>query len=120
MICIIPHIVPICPPLTAPDNGDIDCSLGGDGEANPGNTCTFTCDDGYELGGSTSRTCGDDGSWSDTDTICTKSMHIIWPKYHCSLTLSTDIPQGGLVSPDVPVSHYPLTLYFYLKIHCRL
>ncbi|XP_065905188.1 P-selectin-like [Dysidea avara] len=61
-----------CPPLTAPDNGDIDCSLGGDGEANPGDTCTFTCDDGYELGGSTSRTCGDDGSWSGTDTTCTR------------------------------------------------
>ena len=66
-------IVPTCPPLTAPDNGDIDCSLGDDGEANPGDTCTFTCDDGYELGGSTSRTCGDDGSWSGTDTTCTRS-----------------------------------------------
>ncbi|XP_065903900.1 P-selectin-like [Dysidea avara] len=64
--------IPTCPPLTAPDNGDIDCSLGGDGEANPGDTCTFTCDDGYELGGSTSRTCGDDGSWSGTDTTCTR------------------------------------------------
>ncbi|XP_065905187.1 sushi, von Willebrand factor type A, EGF and pentraxin domain-containing protein 1-like [Dysidea avara] len=64
--------LPICPPLTAPDNGDIDCSLGDDGEANPGDTCTSTCDDGYELGGSTSRTCGDDGSWSGTDTTCTR------------------------------------------------
>ena len=68
-------LVPTCPPLTAPDNGMINCSLGGDGEANPGDTCTFTCDDGYELGGSTSRTCGDDGNWSGTDTTCTQGMY---------------------------------------------
>ena len=64
----------MCPPLTAPDNGDIDCSLGDDGEANPGDTCTFTCDDGHAPGGSTSRTCQDDGSWSGTDTTCTRGM----------------------------------------------
>ena len=71
------YIVPTCPPLTAPNNGDIDCSLGGDGEANPGDTCTFTCDDGYEQGGSTSRTCGDDGSWSGSDTVCKKGTMFV-------------------------------------------
>ena len=40
-----------------------------------GDTFTFTCDDGYELGGSTSRTCGDDGSWSGTDTTCTRGRY---------------------------------------------
>ena len=74
------HFVEIvtCPPLTAPDNGAIDCSLGDDGEANPGDTCTFTCNDGYELGSSTSRTCGDDGSWSGTDATCTFGMMILY------------------------------------------
>ena len=38
-------LVSTCPPLTGPDNGDIDCSLGGDGEANPGD---FICDDGLK------------------------------------------------------------------------
>jgi len=73
------HFVEIvtCPPLATPDNGVIDCSLGDDGEANPGDTCTFTCDDGYELGGSTSRTCGDDGSWTGTDATCTFGMIIL-------------------------------------------
>ena len=79
---ILFHLVPTCPPLTAPDNGDIDCSLGDDGEANPGDTCTFTCDDGYELGGSTSRTCGDDGNWSGTDTTCTRGMHCVMGQSH--------------------------------------
>ena len=54
----------------APNNGDIDCSLGGDGEANPGDTCTYTCDDGFGLDGSGSRTCRNDGSWSGTEPTC--------------------------------------------------
>ena len=63
-----------CPPLTAPDNGDIDCSLGDDGEANVGDTCSFTCDLGYELTGSDTRSCQIDGSWSGNETECTRSM----------------------------------------------
>jgi len=39
-----------------------------------GDTFTFTCDDGYELGGSTSRTCGDDVNWSDSD------MHYLYKR----------------------------------------
>jgi len=64
----------------APNNGDIDCSLGGDGEANPGDTCTFTCDDGFELDGSDSRTCRDDGSWSGTEPRCRRGM-LCTPSY---------------------------------------
>ena len=58
-----------CPPLSDPDNGMIDCSLGDDGVANPGDTCTYTCDDGYMVNGDMIVTCGDDGTWSD-DTTC--------------------------------------------------
>ena len=65
-------IVPTCPPLTAPDNGDVDCSLGDDGEANPGDTCTYSCDDGYDLSGSTTRACQDDGTWSGTEAVCSR------------------------------------------------
>jgi len=34
-------------------------------------TCSFTCNTGYELTGSDNRTCQSDGSWSGTETICT-------------------------------------------------
>ena len=64
------NAVPTCPRLTAPANGDIDCSLGDDGETNPGDTCTLTCDDGFDLGGSASRTCMDDETWSGSTTSC--------------------------------------------------
>ena len=48
----------------------IDCILGDDGVANPGETCSFTCNGGLLLNGSTSRTCQDNGSWSGSDAMC--------------------------------------------------
>ena len=59
-----------CPSLTAPTNGMISCSLVGDGVADPGESCTFTCNTGYELMGSGTRTCGNDGSWSGSVATC--------------------------------------------------
>ena len=58
-----------CPRLTAPDNGMIDCtgSLFED-------TCTFSCDDGYELTGSENRTCQSDQTWSGTEPMCVQGM----------------------------------------------
>ena len=35
-----------------------------------GDTCSFTCNTGYELTGSDTRTCQSDGSWSGNDVIC--------------------------------------------------
>ena len=68
LICVC--VVPTCPRLTAPANGDVDCSLGDDGQPNPGDTCTFTCDDGFGLSGSASRTCMNDETWSGSTTSC--------------------------------------------------
>jgi len=73
MLLFTQTILATCPPLTAPDNGDIDCSLEGDGEANPGDTCTFTCDDGYEINDSETRTCQNDGMWNDSEPTCDRS-----------------------------------------------
>ena len=58
-----------CLPLTAPDNGMIDCtgSLFED-------TCTFSCDDGYELTGSENRTCQSDQTWSGTEPMCVQGV----------------------------------------------
>ena len=41
-----------CPTLSDPSNGAINCSLGDDGVPSYEDTCTFTCDTGYELTGS--------------------------------------------------------------------
>jgi len=65
--CLLSSV--LCPLLTAPDNGMIDCtgSLFED-------TCTFSCDDDYELTGSENRTCQSDQTWSGTRAICAGGM----------------------------------------------
>ena len=59
-----------CPSLTAPSNGMINCSLGDDGASSYEDTCSFTCNAGYELTGSDTRRCQDDGSWSGLPVSC--------------------------------------------------
>ena len=59
-----------CSPLTDLNNGVINCSLGDDGVPSYEDTCSFTCNTGYELTGSDTRICQSDGSWSGTDDVC--------------------------------------------------
>ena len=66
----------LCQFLTAPTNGIINCSVGGDGVPNPGDTCTFACNTGYELMGSGMRTCGNDRSWSGSDALCSRGEQL--------------------------------------------
>ena len=81
----------VCDPLGAPDNGDIDCSLGSDGAANPGDTCTFICDEGFRLHGSVMRICqvrhGEGTSWSGNETRCESGMHRMFSLF-CEASLS--------------------------------
>ena len=64
--------MPVCPPLSAPENGGISCTLGDDGVANEGESCTFSCDDGYKLNGPAKRVCQKDQSWNSVQPVCTK------------------------------------------------
>ena len=55
-----------CDNLSTPPNGEIaSCSSGRVGVGYEGDTCSFTCNTGYELTGSDTRTCQSDGSGSD-------------------------------------------------------
>jgi len=68
----------VCETLTAPDNGDIDCSLGNDGLPTNRDTCSFTCDDGFMLNGSETRTCRirrGRATWSGDEATCVPSMY---------------------------------------------
>ena len=71
---MVNHLVGLCPVLTDPDNGMVDCSLGDDGVPTEGDTCVYTCDDGYELSGDRVRECQSDGMWSGNDTTCKAGM----------------------------------------------
>ena len=61
-----------CPPLDGPDNGVIDCT-----GIVYGDTCSFTCDDGYELTGSDTRTCQSDGNWNGSEAECEQGILIV-------------------------------------------
>ena len=67
----------MCLPLAAPDNGMIDCAGRRGRHHTFGNTCTFSCNHGYELIGSETRTCQSDGTWNGTEAMCILGMLLI-------------------------------------------
>ena len=73
--CIKSIIIVTCPSLTDPNNGTITCSFGDDGVLSYEDTCSFTCNTGYELTGSDTRTCQSDESWNDTEIMCRRGMY---------------------------------------------
>ena len=59
----------VCSELISPNYGNISCSLEDDGVPSYEDTCSFTCNTGYKLTGSDTRTCQSNGSWSGSDDI---------------------------------------------------
>jgi len=71
-VCILVDIR--CDILSTPSNGGMLCSSGRVGVGYEGDTCSFTCNNGY---GSDSRTCLSNGSWSGSETICKQGMCLL-------------------------------------------
>jgi len=64
-----------CTPLVdSPNNGEIECLLGDDGQPNPGDTCSYTCNAGFVIDGITVRTCQNDATWSGTEPTCRQGV----------------------------------------------
>ena len=59
-----------CSSLNDPKDGTISCSLGDDGTPSYEDTCSFTCNTGYELTGNSERICQSDGNWSGSPVSC--------------------------------------------------
>ena len=65
--------------MDSPSNGMVNCSLGDDEVSSFEDTCSFTCDTGYDITGSDTRTCQSDGSWSGNDVVCRRSkLHLTY------------------------------------------
>ena len=68
-----------CDNLSTPANGEIvSCSSGRVRVGYEGDTCSFTCNTGYELTGSDTRTCQNDGNWSGSDDVCRRGMWLLY------------------------------------------
>ena len=66
-----------CDNIVAPANGEItSCSSGRVGVGYEGDACSFTCNSGYELTGSDTRTCQSNGSWSGSDVMCSRGNQL--------------------------------------------
>jgi len=66
-----------CPSLETSEITVSDCSLGDDGIATPGDTCTVACKNGYNFRSSPIRTCLNDRSWSGAEIVCRGMVHNI-------------------------------------------
>ena len=62
----LPTGIPCDPQLEAPEDGGIECT----GDQITGETCTLSCRLGFELIGSTTRTCQTNNLWTGVDTYC--------------------------------------------------
>ena len=55
-------------------NGELFCLLGTDAVLSYEDTCSFTCNTGYELIGNNTRICQSNGNWSGSDIVCSNIM----------------------------------------------
>ena len=58
----------MCPTLSAPANGQVMWT-----GLTPDSTATYTCDVVFELNGVQTRTCQNDGTWSDDPPTCERT-----------------------------------------------
>jgi len=59
-------------------NGIVNCSPGDDNVPSYEDTCSFTCNIGYKLIGSDTRTCQSNGSWSGSDPECIRGNQYLF------------------------------------------
>lgn len=70
MIIILTHIIAIlCDELESPDNGVVDVP-----SRLPGSTATYDCLEGYDLVGSRTRSCQNNGFWTGVDPFCQRKI----------------------------------------------
>ena len=64
-----------CTKLSDPVNGNVDISA-------IGSVATYSCNDGYVLSGSDTRTCESNGEWSGSPPTCEGTHSVQWTRHH--------------------------------------
>lgn len=70
MFAILLLLARSCPSITAPSHGTMSCITG---QVTDG-SCTFLCQPGFDLIGSTNRTCLPNQSWSGQMSSCSRAF----------------------------------------------
>ena len=66
-----------CDELPQPEHGSVMCDNGDDGTTSYQDICRYTCADGFEIMGSSSRTCLSTGMWSNDEPMCTRGVLVV-------------------------------------------
>ena len=73
-----------CGPLSKPDNGDVVLNAGTKYEA----VANYSCNDGFQLVGDTSRICKNTGTWSGVQPTCAKKGYYKSKQKHTLICLT--------------------------------
>ena len=69
------HVVD-CSELPQPEHGSVMCDYGSDRRASFEDVCQYSCEDGFDLVGSRSRSCLSTGMWSNDEPTCRRG--VVW------------------------------------------
>ena len=74
--CISTGIPAVCLDLVDPDNGRVNYETQEGSTTTQESLATYICNTGYQLNGTSSRTCQSDGTWSGSAPTCTRMQNV--------------------------------------------
>ena len=108
-----------CDNLQTPDSGNAYCTSGKVGVGYTGDTCGFTCNTGYELTGSNTRTCQSDGSWSGSDNNCISKFHLyihtLYHTHHTILYYQCLVHHFMILTSKRSIVHWEKIMLFHME-----